>query len=390
MIKPKHILIIVAVVVLSATLFYQFVISSPDPVNKATVIEKVYTRMDSLVFKYDSLLAPLIDSAGTVGAAIVITYKGEIIYLKCYGVKEAYGKDPIDENTIFRLASVSKTITGVLAGILDSEGIIELDDKVIDYLPGFKLKDSVNTCDLTIRHILSHTSGLVPHAYDNLVEANVPFKTIIDSLKLVNISDVPGKLYGYQNVVFSLYDTISEAKTGMKFEDLLKEKVFGPFGMINASAGFQAFADNENKAFPHRRFGELPLNDRYYNTNPAAGVNASISDLGRFLLAVTGYNTGALSESVADKVLTPQVLSPLKRAYLRKWKGVESKHYALGWRIIGYKGHEIGYHSGFVEGYHAEIAVCRDEGLGIAFLTNSPGGVGSLTVPMFLDLYFEQ
>ena len=389
MIKPKYILPSVFFLILVTVLLCQIRSSGSEQIVEAPVMEKVYTRTDSIVSHYDNLLAPLIDSSGTVGAAVVITHAGRIEYLKCFGLKKAAGNNPVDENTIFRLASVSKTVTGVLAGILDKEGMISLDDRVIDYLPGFRLKDSVNTHDLTIRHVLSHTSGLVPHAYDNLVEAGYPLKTIMDSLKYVNISDIPGKLYGYQNVIFSLYDTISEAVSGMKFNDLLQEKVFGPFGMHNASAGFQSFKESYNKALPHSRQRVLSLNDRYYNTNPAAGINASISDMGRFLLAVTGYRSQVLPVPVADTMLSPQVLSPLRRVYLRKWDGVESKHYGLGWRIIGYKGHQIGYHGGYVQGYQAEIAVCREEGLGIAFLTNSPNGVASGVVPMFLDLYFE-
>lgn len=393
MIKPKYILAIAVVLIVFAVYYYQANVKASDSLVEDIVVEKIYTKMDSLIFRYDSLLSNKIDSLGSVGAAIVITYKNEIVFLKCYGVKKTEGNDSIDSNTIFRLASVSKTITGVLAGILSEENIIDLDDKVIDYLPGFKLKDSINTHDLSIRNILSHTSGLVPHAYDNLVEAQVPFSVILDSLFRVNISDVTGKLYGYQNVVFSLYDTISHVKTSKSFDELLKEKVFIPFGMNRASVGFNSFAENENKAFPHGRYkGKyklLALNDRYYNTNPAAGINASISDMGQFLLTLSGSDSSILNTNVAKKVLTPQVVSPLRWNYLRKWGKVESKHYALGWRIIGYKGRPIAYHGGYLRGYRAEIALCRDEEFGIAFLTNSPNGVGSMTVPVFLDMYFE-
>ena len=393
MTKSIYILAAAIILIVFTGYYYQSNDKAPDSEVEEIVAEKVYTKMDSLIFQYDTLLSNTIDSVGTVGAAIVITYKDEIAFLKCYGVKEKGGIDSINENTIFRLASVSKTITGVLAGILSDENSIDLDDKVIDYLPDFKLKDSINTHDLSIRNILSHTSGLVPHAYDNLVEAQVPFSIIMDSLHRVNISDVPGKLYGYQNVVFSLYDTISSIKTSKNFNELLHEKLFNPFGMTEASAGFPSFAKNDNKALPHGRYkgkyGDLKLNDRYYNTNPAAGINASISDMGQFLLALSGNDTSILRNDVAKEVLSPQVISPLRWNYLRKWDKVESKHYALGWRIIGYHGKPIAYHGGYVQGYRAEIALCRDEDFGIAFLTNSPNAVGSMSIPMFLDLYFE-
>jgi len=367
---------------------------TPESVTKrsASRVRKALTAEDSLLMKYDTLFTSLMDSADMVGAATVITINGEIRYLKCYGVRETGTSDSIDSHTIFRLASVSKTITGVLAGVLAEQNVIGLDDRVVDYIPGFRLKDSANTYGLTIRNILSHTSGLVPHAYDNLVEAQVPFSVIMDSLRRVNISDVPGRLYGYQNVVFSLYDTIVEKRTGQPFGEVLEDRLFGPAGMHDASVGYEAFADNSNHAVPHARtyrgYVDLPLNDRYYNTNPAAGVNASISDLGNFMRALTSPDPHMIDPGAIDSVFTPQVASPLRWIYLRRWGPVESKHYGLGWRIIGYRGRQVAYHGGYVRGYRSEIAVSREEGIGIAFLTNSPGRAGSRVVPEFLDMWF--
>ena len=394
MLRSKYILPAIIIVLLMMVYFYQSKTSASSEIEYVEIPEKkVYTKFDSLVFEFDSILSHKVDSFKTVGSAVAVSHKGKIAYLRCFGVKKNGSRDSIDENTIFRLASVSKTITGVLAGILSEEKIIGLDDRVIDYLPGFKLKDSVNTHDLTIRHILSHTSGLVPHAYDNLVEAQVPYEEIMDSLFRVNISAEPGILYGYQNVVFSLYDTIARAKTGKEFDDLLKEKLFGPIGMNQASAGFQNFEGNPNKAFPHRgpggNYKTLPLNDRYYNTNPAAGINASISDMARFLLVLSGNDSADYINRVTGEVLSPQVVSPLRWNYLRRWDGVESKHYGLGWRIIGYEGRQIAYHGGYVQGYQAEIALCREEELGIIYLSNSPNGLSSKIVPMFLEHFID-
>lgn len=355
---------------------------------------KVMTPMDSLVATFDTLFSDLINTHGAVGTATVITHNNSIIYQKCTGTTKAGGTDSIDTGTLFRLASVSKPVTGVLAGILHRDSVVRLDDPVIGYLPGFRLKDSVSTHSLTVRNLLSHTSGLVPHAYDNLVEAKVSFREIMDSLWRVNLSDIPGRLYGYQNVMFSLYDTIVETRTGQPFEKLIHEKLFIPLGMPYASAGFNPFAESNNKAFPHvrtsRGFHTIKLNDRYYNTIPAAGINASIADMGQFLLALTTRDPHLLHPQVIDTVITPQIITPLRRVYLRRWNGVESKHYGLGWRIIGYNGCQVAYHGGYVRGYRAEIAFCREQGIGIAFLTNSPGRLGSYVIPAFLDLYFEK
>ncbi len=351
---------------------------------------KIFSEISPVLPAYDSLLSGEIRQNHTVGAAVAIIYKGQITFLKCYGVRKAGEDEPVDRNTIFRLGSVSKTVTGVLAGILSSEGILGLNTEVKDVIPGFRLKDSVNTNHLTVRNLLSHTSGLVPHAYDNLVEEHIPFSVIMDSLARVNISAPPGELYSYQNVMFSLYDTIINIKTSEDFGALLAEKVFRPFGMTNASTGYASFRDNPDKAFPHIRtrqgYKAVRLNDRYYNTLPAAGVNASISDMANFLCALLDMNT---LRNVVDTVLTPQVRTPLPWNYLRYWDHVDSKQYAIGWRIIGYKGRTVAYHAGYVDGYKSEIALCRDENIGIVFLTNSPDKVASISVPAFLNMYFS-
>jgi beta-lactamase class C len=159
--------------------------------------------------------------------------------------------EPIDEHTVFRLASVSKPVTGVLAGILAQENILDFDECVIESLPGFRLNSPVNTQKLTIKNLLSHTSGLVPHAYDDLVEGHVPFHTIYERLRMAGISAEPGKLYGYQNVMFSLVDTILAVKTSKNYSQLVKEKLFERLGMNDASTDFDSFKNNPNKAYPH-------------------------------------------------------------------------------------------------------------------------------------------
>lgn len=377
---------------------YSSLLGKPEVAEKIIVADTVHQvdhtlEIKTTLAKYDSLLSAEIQQSGNVGGAIVITYKGQIAMLKCFGVKKAGEKSPVNEHTIFRLASVSKSVTGVLAGILADEKVIDLDDRVVDYLPNFHLKNPESTNHLTIRHLLSHTSGLIPHAFDLMVEDHVPLDQIINRLNEVDLTANPGEIYGYQNVMFSVFDPITSAKTKKSFHDIITEKVFVPFQMANASTGFEPFKANPNKAFPHYnsngQFKPMRLNDRYYNTAPAAGVNASISDLGNFLLAVTGENYDLFSENARELVFTPQVVSPLKRTYFRCWDTVDSKEYSIGWRIVNYKNRKVAYHGGYVLGYRAEIAFSEDEEVGIAFLSNSPNSSVARVVPIFLNLLFE-
>jgi len=313
--------------------------------------------------------------------------------LKCYGVKKNGENDSINANTVFRLASVSKTLTGTLAGILEWEGIINLNDKIVDYLPGFKLQKRENTQNLTIRNILSHTSGLPAHSYDDYAELKMPMQKIIPKLEQVNILAMPGQKYDYQNVMFSLFDTVLVKKLQKPFDSIIQENLFSPFGMYDASTGFVAFENNPNKAYPHSgangKYNLIKMNDRYYTTLPAAGINASISDLAQFLLHFTSYNRASLNPKIQSTIFEPQVISPLSKSYLSYWDRVDSKEYALGWRIIGYKGRTVAYHGGYVLGYKTEIAYCDQEDIGIAYLTNSPNSTASIVVPTLLNLLFK-
>lgn len=399
--KKIYFAVIVSVFLILTLSVYSFVkqpvdVKTEKPEEPTAPVYNPVVEIQSTLNRFDTILSENIKQSGTVGAAAVVTYKGRIALIRCYGVRKAGTKDPVNENTIFRLASVSKSITGVLAGILDDENIVKLDDKVADYVPGFSLKDQQYTQELTVRHLLSHTSGLIPHAYDLMVEDHVPLEKIIERLAEVPITAEPGQIYGYQNVMYSLYDPVATAKTKESFDQLIREKVFVPFQMKDASTGFEAFKENQNKAYPHynqghHHFKAMKLNDRYYTTAPAAGVNASISDLGHLLANLTDPESKVISEKVRETIFTPQVKSPLSRTYFRSWgKGVQSKQYSIGWRIVDYKGRKIAYHGGFVSGYKAEMAYCEEEEIGIALLTNSPTSESAQNIPDFLNMIFAE
>jgi len=365
---------------------YQHIIDAPPP-PPADDLEQILSP-------FDSIISCDFEKSGSIGTAIVVTYKGRIAYMKCLGTRKEGENAPVDQHTVFRLASVSKSVTGVLATILDTEGSVSLEDKVVDYLPDFALKNPQYTEQLRIKNLLSQSTGVVPHAYDLMVEDQWPLEKIIPYLKDAAITAAPGQVYTYQNVLYSVYEPIIESKLHQDFQELMSEKVFKPFGMNDASLNFEAFYENSNKAYPHTpisrtRYCCLPLNDRYYNTAPAAGVNASITDLGNLLIGLS-HKPDIFPPQARQKAFTPQIHTPLKHRYFSSWgNDVHNKSYGIGWRIVDYKGQRIAYHGGYVKGYKAEIALCDEEDIGIAILSNSPNNISSKWIPTLFNMYFE-
>jgi len=391
------VLIFMVMLLSAANIFVSRGTKSPDNISAQLYVppiaEKSSVPLSQPFREFVQFMEQEMESTHTVGAAFTIVHRGEVVYTGTYGEREHGSQKEVDEHTLFRLASVSKGFAGVLASMLEQEGAFSLNDKVVDHYPGFLLKDSVSTANLTIRNLLSHTSGLVPYAFDNLVEADQELYTIVERLDEVDISAPPGELYGYQNVMFSMVDPIARKTTGIPYQVLLQEKIFNPLGMMDASAGPVDLQRNPNMAYPHVRnksgYMALHPHEGYYNVLPAAGVNASISDMEQWLLALLGYKQEWMSDTVISNISTPMIYTPLKWRYTRYWKPFRERYYSLGWRIYQYQGRKIVYHGGYIRGYRAEIAFCPSEDVGIAFMQNSPNNLASRCVPTFMDLFLK-
>jgi len=398
--KRVFIISISSIFILTALFSLTFITHKKPAVLKKTLHKTDSFFVDNSPIKktirhYADTLQREFDSSMTAGAAVTIVYKNKIILTRTYGLRNAGTTHRVDKHTVFRLASVSKGFAGVLACLLEQDSIICLNDKIKDYLPEFQLKNKVNSDNLTIRQILSHTSGLVAHAFDNLADDKIPYPVILSELCNVDISAPPGQLYSYQNAIFSLLDTIIRVQTGKTYGDILESRVFKPLRLTDASTGPAVFLNENNDiAYPHILKGKVNIaslpNLGYYDLMPAAGVNASISDMGRWLLALLGNKPQFINRDVLNLIETPIIATRLKRSYYQFWDHIDSKSYSLGWRIYNYKGKKILYHGGYVKGYRSEIAFCPEENVGMAFLQNSSTDLAAKVVPMFFNMWFAQ
>jgi Beta-lactamase class C and other penicillin binding proteins len=328
------------------------------------------------------------------GAAIAIVVNNKLELLKGFGVKNIGTTDSVDEHTVFRIASVSKGFASMLAGILVKEKLINWDDPVRKYLPQFHLKDPSNSNRLTIRHILSHTSGLPTHTFTNLIEQKVSYTTLRDNLSTIESTAPPGTVFAYQNVIYSLISDIAQAATHKTYEELLTEKIFHPLNMIDASASYAAIKSCKNLALPHFRrsattFKTTQNSPEYYSVLPAAGVNASISDMARWLMALLDNKKDVIDSAVLSEIYKPEIETPRRRRYeFFHWPQLKKAHYGMGWRVLNYGGHTLIYHGGHVNGYRSEVGFCPETKTGIVILTNATGKLANDGVEEFFDLYF--
>jgi len=335
-------------------------------------------------------IGELLKNSKVPGTAVSIVYRDQV-FIRTFGVRSVKTQEPIDQHSVFRIASLSKSFAAVLTARLVKENKVRWKNHVKDYLPAFQLSDYEQTDRIQLWHLLSHTSGLPYHTYTNLVEAGIPTSDIIPQLKTVDLVGPEGTVYSYQNAPFSIIGEVHRVATGQSYEQLLKEKIFDPLGMMDASTNRASIVGRTNTAKPHKPaksgWYETKISKKYYTAVPAGGVNASINDMSTYLRLLLGQFPEVLTNEDLAPVFTPVINTPVKRRYFGKWPRLRSAAYGLGWRILDYAGTKVSYHSGYVNSYKGEMAVNHEEQIGFCLLMNGAGKEAKLTVPIFLDTY---
>ena len=339
------------------------------------------------------------------GAAYVIVKDNVVIAQETFGYTDKAKKTKVDENTVFRLASVSKPFAATITAMLAEEKRLKLTDPITKYIPNFVLSKKGAAEQIQLQHLLSHSSGLMPNAYDNLLHEKWSMKKVIGRFDRVAPICTPAKCYGYQNIAYGFLQFAIEGSQPKTYSELLNDRIFTPLKMKNASVGIGVFKNNKNTAKPHvlrkavktkrkdrkGRFikkyvwGQVKITPDYYKVEPAAGINASISDMGKWLIANLGHNPKVLSPSLLELVTTPRIKTKkdLRRMYWRKY--LTDAHYGYGWRIYQFKGKPIIYHSGWVSGYRADIGYSPELGIGFAVLMNAEANLINKVSSEFWD-----
>ncbi len=327
----------------------------------------------NLASDYESFFRQHVKKEKFLGAAFVVVSGDQIIHLVTTGHTDTSRKQRIDQDTAFRVASVSKTFAAGLTGILVTEGKFSWDDPVNRYVPDFHING--DSRQVQIRHLLGQSTGLMPHAYDNLIEDGVPVNKIQDQYAKLSYICSPGQCYSYQNSIFSLIEPVIEEVTSSSYAALMEDKIFQPLDMKTASVGYQPFINNPNHAKPHvlikkGQWKTIRIQPNYYRIAPAAGVNASALDMGKWLMAQLGSHPEVIKPEVIDTLTRPRVKTRREK-YRRHWRDIlTDAHYGLGWRIYQLGEHQLVYHSGWVSGYRADIAWSEKYDLGFAILLN--------------------
>jgi len=326
------------------------------------------------------------------GCAVAVVLRDQIVFMNGYGVRSIGKKEKIDPDTVFQLGSLSKPIAATLASLLETHGLLNLDDAVSDYLPNFSLNSHQSPQALKIKNLLSHTSGIPRSGFNNLIESYASRSTIRQALQRVRAVTPVGRKYDYHNAMFAVIADVTQVATLQSFPDALSTKLLQPLQMNNTSATYEALARSLNRASPHTRNqrGALcscePYSRGYYSVAPAGGINSSARDMATFLKAQMGGFPQIVPQKALMRIQSP-VIPTNNLLNSATGAGFRNKNpsYGLGWRIIDYANQKLVYHGGWLKGFMNFLAFMPEKQLGIVVLHNADTKFSSRVAMQFFQ-----
>ena len=346
----------------------------------------------------DSIAEKTLITFNVPGLAVSIVKDGKVIHSKGYGVRSLNNKQKVDANTLFGIASNTKAFTAAALGMLVDENKITWDTKVTDVIPEFKLYDPYVTSEFTITDLLSHRSGLGLGAGDLMIwpdSSTVSKKQIIYNLRYLKPASSFRTKWDYDNLLYIVAGEVIERVSGMKYEDFVEQKMMRPLGMDKSALSFNRIKDKTNIIDAHAPInGKISVipKDFTENSNAAGGMNASVNDLNKWVLAqLSGGKYGEkldktlFSKAAQNKMWTLHSIIPAgKGSYNRHFFG-----YGLGWFLSDENGYLVAEHTGGLAGMVSEVTLVPDLKLGIVVLTNQQaGGAFTAITEAIKDGYF--
>ena len=324
----------------------------------------------------DSTLAQIFALDLAPGMSIAVVRDTQVIYAKGFGWADVEARTPVTPQTIFYIASTTKSFTGLAAALLAEQGRLDLDAPLSRYLPTARLQAPLDPDSITLRSLLSHTHGI--HG-----DGPIVFRTAYsgehtnDELLRLLAAHPPartGRAYVYGNIGYNIAGLAMDVALGESWRDVLQRLIFGPLGMTSTSA-YVSRVPRERLAQPYRwepgGFARVPYGKGDANMQAAGGMVSSAADMARWLEA--HINDGVVdgrrlfpSRAVAETHRRQATVDATPR-------GIVLNGYGFGWQIGTFGGDTILNHGGGFTGFSTSMSFMPQRRIGVIVMTNASG-----------------
>lgn len=304
----------------------------------------------------DDLVQREMRSGSVPGLSLAVVRGGQMVLAKGYGNANVELNARATADTVYQTASVGKQFTAAAILMLVQDGKLGLDDRVGKYIAGVPQKWG----NMTIRHLLNHTSGLSNDFDDADYRRDLTDPKILAKILGQSLGSAPGEKFEYSNLGYKLLGFVIAKVTGKFYGDFLQERIFRPAGMATARI------ISESDIVPNRASGYRLVNGQLknqdwvsqsMNTTADGSIYLTVKDMAKWDAAL--YSDKLLSKTSRSAMWSPAILNDGKRS-----------PYGFGWEISAVNGHRIVEHSGEWQGFSTFIARYLDDDLTVIVLTN--------------------
>jgi CubicO group peptidase (beta-lactamase class C family) len=311
------------------------------------------------------------------GVAVGIVRGDQVIYLEGHGVRSVADKEKVTPDTLFPIASCSKSFTTTAMALVVDEGKMRWDDPPRKYVPYFRLSDPLIDHDVTLRDLVTHRTGLRSH---DLLWYRSPWtqEEIIRRVGRLPLDKPFRTTFQYQSTMFTVAGFAVAAASGLSWDEFVRKRLLDPLDMKATQFTTKAIADIADRASPHRLDDEgRPKLTALYPMEapePAGSIQSSARDLLKWLHFQLHNKTvgGKLLVSVRnlEETHTPQIMlemDPIDRAMFPE---TNQMSYGMGWVIQDHHGCRLWQHAGAIDGFRCHFTLVPQARLGIVLLTN--------------------
>ncbi len=328
-------------------------------------------KVNSDIRILESWIRAQMDYKNIPGITVGIIYDQELIWAKGFGYSNLGNKIPATSQTLYRIASISKTFTATAIMQLRDEGKLRLDDPVKKFIPDFKIKNPFpDTREITVFHLITHTSGLPRNAaFPYWTDRKFPtMKQILEALPEQELIYPPGTQYKYSNLGIALLGEVVASASGMSYEKFVTENILKPLEM-NSSSVILKETDKKNLVTPYsHRFPDgsrrvMPFTEAK-GIAPAANITSNIEDLAKYISLQ--FRKGRKG---GNQILDSHTLEDMQRI---QWLNPGwTSGYGLGFRVWKQDNYTVVGHGGWVAGNRTQISFIPKEKIGVVVLTNA-------------------
>jgi CubicO group peptidase (beta-lactamase class C family) len=312
------------------------------------------------------------------GLSIVVVQDGKVLFAKGYGVRELGRNEPVTTDTLFGAMSTTKAMTVACLAMLVDEGKVNWDDKVIKYLPDFRVADPYMTNELRVRDLLTHSAGLGDADFLWVWMPTISNAEVLRRMQYAKPAYSMRSSFIYQNIMYLVAGQVIEKVSGMPWEKFIAERLFTPLGMKNSFPNLTLSKAYTNRSSSHFEvkgkievIPEMPAD----SIAPAGAVWSTANDISRWVTFMLGDGTWngkvLIKPTTFNEIFKPQVMVPGPQFY--PTIAITKPHwmtYGFAWFQHDYRGEMVNFHTGSLDGRTAIIGLMRDKKLGVYIFGN--------------------